>query len=208
MRKKLFFFSEILSLGLAVTFLVGCAGRTANLDPNILSPITQNKKFQIQSTFRVDPLGMNMYVGGPTTFPNATLKASVDIRHAQEVAAAKVIESVFTGNGKRIDIESKVTYFGYKWPGSSLYPCALVSFDVHITAKTIEGKQIYSKNISIRDRECKKSEEAVGLGVIIPIFAQGTADAQYQNIGENLLIALYSVYSDEFNKIGEINTGL
>lgn len=200
----------VLSLIIILIFSAGCTGRIANVNPGSISPPHYDFMVPSSVSFRVGQGSQNYFEGGPSGFSGSALKARIDIKQIQEVAALKILNNLYSkvdNYPQHLNIVSTLTNFSYRWPFEfSIKPRMMVSFVLSLSAKDKDNNNlIYSNTITVKDSLGSHGKEVIGLGAAFWPFMQKDADKVSQLVGDTLLEKVYEIYTAEFEKIAQIH---
>lgn len=199
----------ILSLIVMLTLATGCTGNIANINPASLSTPRYGFTVPCSVAFYVGQGSQNDFEGGPSGFAGQALKARIDLKQIQEVAAMKILNNLYSkvdNYPQDVNIVSTITNFSYRYPFEfSMKTRLMISFVLSLSAKDKKNNLLYSNTINVKDSLGSYGKEVIGWSAGFWPLMQSDADKVSQLVGDTALEKIYEIYIAEFENIAKIN---
>jgi len=202
-------------LMLILTATYACTGRMAKIEESWLKDdsVTAPTEQKPEIPFLVSDKGIEIFKGHPSTIGYKTWAVTVDLKTIQEVAAKKALNTVSVTSGEklqRVQVQSYITEFQYKWPFPWPTKRSFVSFTMNIDALR-DNKPLLSRSITIKDFAGSETKQFLIPPEIIldKLYtkARGFEHQRSEMVAKATLEAVYGVYKKELpgiiNELGK-----
>lgn len=199
--------------GLSVLIFFGCTGKTAVIDPDKFETPVFALKSPASVSYHVPAdRGIAIFEQGHSTsldykkkhIRDDLQKISVNLKEIQEIAANKVLNSLFSKTDnypQQVNITSAIYKFRWMISGTITGQQIRVAFQMYLAAQDQQGNLLYKNSVLVEDYSAP--EKILPAVAITPLFMQIDSNRHSQLVGETVAQKVIEIFSVEFEKIAK-----